>query len=276
MAVVPFNPYAVHARRAEREAKERAEAAAREAARQRTRLPEAPPPVPKLRVNLSPSAATRTLAALGLGVAVCATVAATLSLITAQTGVGVRVTAPTLGRLTAWLASMPWLFLGVTLFAISRIEALVRRGDARIWTGLSIAAGLLAAWQATGGIVVEGVSPLVRVGGFITLVGIAGLVLRDFCSTDSGSVRLQILGGLVGGLAVAVGPFLMAGQALLPVEDRSAALTAMLGGCDALLGLVVATLTVHATLIYVRDFLPDFTIALDTADEPATHTRKGA
>jgi hypothetical protein len=276
MAVVPFNPYAVHARRAEREAKERAEAAAREAARQRTRLPEAPLPVPKLRVNLSPSAATRTLAALGLGVAVCATVAATLSLITSHAGIGVRVTAPTLGRLTAWLASMPWLFLGLTLFAISRIEALVRRGDARVWTGLSIAAGLLAAWQATGGIVVEGVSPLVRVGGFITLVGISGLVLRDFCSTDSGSVRLQILGGLVGGLAVAVGPFLMAGQALLPVEDRSAALAAMLGGCDALLGLVVATLTVHATLIYVRDFLPDFTIALDTADEPATPTRKGA
>jgi hypothetical protein len=43
----------------------------------------------------------------------------------------------------------------------------------------------------------------------------------------------------------------------------------MLAGCDALLGLVVATLTVHATLIYVRDFLPDFTIALDTADQPA-------
>ena len=49
----------------------------------------------------------------------------------------------------------------------------------------------------------------------------------------------------------------------------------MLGGCDALLGLVVATLTVHATLIYVRDFLPDFTIALDTADEAAPR-RKGA
>jgi hypothetical protein len=276
MAVVPFNPSTVHARRAEREAKERAEAAAREQARQRARLPEAPPPVPKLRVNLSPSAATRTLAALGLGVAVCATVAATLALVAGHSGGSLRVTAPTLERLTAWLASMPWLFLGVTLFAISRIEALVRRAEARIWTGLAAGAGLLSAWQATGGVMVEGVPPIVRVGGFITLLGILGLVLRDFCSNESGAVRLQIAGGLAGGLAVAVGPFVLIGQALLPVGERSPALTAMLGGCDALLGLVVATLTVHATLIYVRDFLPDFTIALDTADEPAASTRKGA
>lgn len=276
MAVVPFNPYTVHARRAEREAKARAEAVAREQARQRARLPEAAPPVPRLRVNLSPSAATRTLAALGLGVAVCATVAATLSLVTAHAGVGVRVTAPTLGRLTAWLASMPWLFLGVTLFAISRIEALVRRTDARVWTGLCVSAIALAAWQATGGVIVEGVSPIVRVGGFITLLGVAGLLLRDFCSADSGAVRLQIVGGLAGGLAVAVGPFLLIGQALLPAAERSTALTAMLAGCDALLGLVVATLTVHATLIYVRDFLPDFTIALDTADQSQATTRKQA
>lgn len=276
MAVVPFSPATVHARRAEREAKVRAEAAAREQARQRTRLPEAPPPVPKLRVNLSPSAATRTLAALGLGVAVCATVAATLSLVTSHASVGLSVTAPTLGRLTAWLASLPWLFLSLTLFAISRIEALVRHADARVWTGLSISAALLAAWQATGGVMVEGVSPLLRVGGFITLLGVAGLLLREFCSTESGGVRLQIVGGLVGGLAVAVGPFLLIGQALLPVAERSSALMAMLAGCDALLGLVVATLAVHATLIYVRDFLPDFTIALDTADVPAASSRKQA
>lgn len=275
MAVVPFNPYTVHARRAAREAQARAEAAAREQARQRTKLPEAPPPVPKLHVNLSPAAATRTLAALGLGVAVCATVAATLSLI-AQTQVGVRMAAPTLERLTAWLASMPWIFLGVTLFAISRIETLVRRTDARVWTGLAATATLFAAWQATGGVMVDGLSPIVRVGGFITLLGVAGLLLRDFCSTDSGSVRLQIVGGLAGGLAVAVGPFVLAGQALLPEADRAPALAVMLAGCDALLGLVVATLTVHATLIYVRDFLPDFTIALDTADQPIAGTRKQA
>lgn len=276
MAVVPFNPSIVHARRIEREAKARAEAAAREQARQRARLPEAPPPVPKLRVNLSPAAATRTLAALGLGVAVCGTVAATFALLTGQAGVGLQITAPTLARLTAWLASMPWLFLGVTLFAISRIEALVRHTDARVWTGLCLSAVLLAAWQATGGVIVEGVSPIVRVGGFITLLGVAGLLLRDFCSADSGAVRLQIVGGLAGGLAVAVGPFVLIGQALLPATERSTALTAMLAGCDALLGLVVATLTVHATLIYVRDFLPDFTIALDTADQPPTSTRKQA
>jgi hypothetical protein len=276
MAVVPFSPYTVYARRVEREAKARAEAAAREQARQRARLPEAPPPVPKLRVNLSPSAATRTLAALGLGVAVCATVAATLSLVTTHAGVGVQVTAPTLSRLTAWLASMPWLFLAVTLFAISRIEAVVHRTDGRVWTGLCVSAAALAAWQATGGVIVDGVSPIVRVGGFVTLVGAAGLLLRDFCSAESGAVRLQIVGGLTGGLAVAVGPFVLIGQALLPATERSVALSAMLAGCDALLGLVVATLTVHATLIYVRDFLPDFTIALDTADQPAASTRKGA
>ena len=207
--------------------------------------------------------------------------AATLGLVTSHAG-GValppegHVTAPTLERLTAWLASMPWLFLGVTLFAISRIEALVRHTDARAWAGLAVGAAVLAAWQASGGLIIEGISPLVRVGAFITLVGLVGLVLRDFCSSESGAVRLQIVGGLAGGLAVAVGPFTMIGQALLSDVDRSPALGGMLSGCDALLGLVIATLTVHATLIYVRDFLPDFTIALDTADEARTAKRRGA
>jgi hypothetical protein len=213
---------------------------------------------------------------LGLGVAVCATVAATLMFVSSHATAGTHVTAPTLARLTAWLASTPWLFLAVVLFAISRIEALVRRADARVWTGLSIGAALLAAWQASGGVAIDGISPLLRVGAFITVLGVIGLLLRDFCSHESGAVRLQIAGGLVGGLSVAVGPFAMAGQALLPSAERTAALVALLGGCDALLGLVVATLTVHATLVYVRDFLPDFTIALDTADEAGVQRKVGS
>ena len=42
---------------------------------------------------------------------------------------------------------------------------------------------------------------------------------------------------------------------------------ALLSGADALLGLVVATVTICATLVYVRDFLPDFNIALETGSE---------
>jgi len=49
--------------------------------------------------------------------------------------------------------------------------------------------------------------------------------------------------------------------------DTVAPLDALLSGADALLGLVVATLTIRATLVYVRDFLPDFNIALETAAE---------
>jgi hypothetical protein len=267
MAVVPFNPYIVHARRAAREAQALA-VAAREQARQRARLPETPPPPPKLRVNLSPPAAIRTLCLFGLGVAVCATVAATLTMISSHAGAGadLRLTPSALGRLTAWLASLPWLFLGLTLFAVASIERLVARADAWVWTGLSVAAVVLAASQALGGIIVDVAPPLVRVGVLVTLLGVTGFVLREFFSTESGAIRLQIAGGVTGGFAVAIAPFTLLGQAVLPETERTTTLAALLSGCDALLGLVVATLTVHATLVYVRDFLPDFTIALDTAD----------
>lgn len=275
MAVVPFNPYVVHARRAAQEAQVRA-AAAREQARQRQRLPEAPPPLPKLRVNLSPAAAMRALCLFGLGVAGCATVAATLTMISTQTTIDPRLGPSALGRITVWMASLPWLFLALTLLAIASIERLVRRGDARTWQGLSIAAVVLAALQAVGGIIVESVPPLVRVGTLVTLLGAAVFALREFFSTDSGPLRLQIAGGVLGGFAVAIAPFVLLGQAVLPPAEHSATLATLLTGCDALLGLVVATLTVHATLIYVRDFLPDFAIALDTADAPAPAVRQPA
>lgn len=268
MAVVPFNPYVVHARRAAKEAQARAAAVAREQVRQRAKLPEPPaPPLPKLRVNLSPAAAIRTLCQLGLGVAISATIATTL---TALAGADATLGPSGVERLTSWMASLPWLFLALSLVAISSIERLVQRRDSRAWLGLALSTVVLAACQALGGVLIDTVSPLVRVGVFITVLGIAGLALREFFSTESGNVRLQIVGGVVGGFAVAAAPFRLLGQAVLPAPEHTHTLAALLAGCDALLGLVVATLTVHATLVYVRDFLPDFTIALDTADEPAS------
>jgi len=277
MAVVPFNPYVVHARRAAREAETRAAAAAaREQTRARTRLPDTPAPMPRLRVNLSPTAAIRTLGVLGLGVAVCATVAATVGLITSH-GSGTAGHAPVvLGRLTAWMASLPWVFLAVTLLAVASIERLVARADARTWFGLAVAALALAASQTLGAAVVDAVPPLVRVGLLVTLLGVSGIVLREFFSTESGAVRLQIVGGVTGGFLAAAAPFAMLGQAALPASAHTTTLVGLLAGCDALLGLVIATLTVHATLVYVRDYLPDFTIALDTADDALQETRRPA
>ena len=61
-----------------------------------------------------------------------------------------------------------------------------------------------------------------------------------------------------------------AGPAYAPID-------ALLNGADALLGLVIASVTIHATLVYVRDFLPDFNIALETAantEEPELSVAK--
>ena len=129
-------------------------------------------PLPKLRVNLSPAAATRSLAALGLGVAVCATVAATLALVTSRSGVGMRVTrahpraAHRVARVDA--VAVPG---GHALCDLAHRSAGASRGRARVdrpvaWRGCP---GRVAGVGRRRGRTV--CSPLVRVGGFITLLG---------------------------------------------------------------------------------------------------------
>jgi hypothetical protein len=275
MAVVPFDPSVLQARRAARAAQQRTANAGGQA-RQRTRPPEAPQPLPKLHVNVSPNAALRMLGKVGLGVAVCTTVAATLTMISSHGFVERQMGPPALERLAEWASSLPWLFLGVILFAVARIERVVRRSQAWSWMGLSIAAGVVAACQALGGFMTESPSPIVRLGTLIILLCVSGFVLRDFFRADSGAVRLQIAGGMMGGFAVAIAPLAMLGQAVLPAREQTTTLVTLLAGCDALLGLVVATVAVHATLVYVRDFLPDFTIALETGDRSAPAARQVA
>jgi hypothetical protein len=91
------------------------------------------------------------------------------------------------------------------------------------------------------------------------------LAFRQFLSGPSQRIRLQIVGGAFGGLLAGLGPFAMLGVISGATGVTYTPLDALLNGADALLGLVLATFTVHATLVYVRDFLPDFNIALETA-----------
>ncbi len=68
------------------------------------------------------------------------------------------------------------------------------------------------------------------------------------------------------GLLAGLGPFALFGRlAGVAGGQPFAPVDALLTGADALLGLVLATVTIRATLVYVRDFLPDFNIALETA-----------
>ncbi len=265
MAVVPFDPYRQTSRRGTPPP-------------QGTRMPlpvrtpvappapQAAPALPRLEVNLSPAAATRQLAGLGLAVAVSATVATTLALVAAGPGGASPSISSLVVDLSNWLVSLPWLFLAVALFAVSRIERLTGFSSAAPWTALAVAAAIAAGLQVIGRDAVPSWTLATRAG--MLLVGAAALsvLFVDFFTGPSAPVRAQIVGGVCGGLVAGLGPFAMAGATLLAAAERSAPLDLLLRGSDALLGLVLATFTVHAALVYVRDSLPDFSIALDTRD----------
>ena len=87
-----------------------------------------PPAPPRLAINLSPAAATRALSMLGLGVALSATVATTLTVIAASPDGLPTETPAAIVQLTNWLVSVPWLFVAVVLAASSRVERVVRPG----------------------------------------------------------------------------------------------------------------------------------------------------
>ena len=111
-----------------------------------------------------------------------------------------------------------------------------------------------------------------------TLVTRAGLIVvstlslslafRQFLAGPSRMVRAEIVVGVFAGLLGGLGPFAMLGRFTGVAGTATfAPIDALLSGADALLGLVLATVTIRATLVYVRDFLPDFNIALETAAE---------
>ncbi len=268
MAVVPFDPSIARLRRPMRPI--RPSPAARAPIRPRVAEKPAPPPAPpqpRLRVNLSPAAATRTLASLGLGIALCAAVATTLSL-TGGGAMGLGHSGPTaVGRFAAWLVSLPWLFLGLTLFAVSRIERFTKPEAGRAWSLLAAMSALVAALQVGRPDALRVVDPVVGTALVLAFGAAVAVACRRLFTGDSPALRVQIVAAVTTGLVVTTGPFMMIGELLLPAADRTGALAAVLAGSDALLGLVVATLAVHAGLAYVRDYLPDFSIALDTADE---------
>ena len=237
-----------------------------------------PPAPPRLAINLSPAAATRALAMLGLGVALSATVATTLTVIAASPDGLPTETPAAIVQLTNWLVSVPWLFVAVVLAASSRVERVVRPGrrpgvgDAGLRRrGVRRDAGR----RPGSGVDVDAGDPRRpdrRVDGCR-------------CRWPSGSswparpgrCAPQIVGGVFAGLLGGLGPFAMLGRfAGVAGAATFAPIDALLSGADALLGLVVATVTIRATLVYVRDFLPDFNIALETADQPAASTRRPA
>jgi hypothetical protein len=221
---------------------------------------------PRLSVNLSPDAATRLLSGLGLGVALCATVATTTALVA---GMGTA-TPQALLALTGWLVSLPWLFVSVVLLACARIERLVRPADAAAWTSLAVVALGAAALQVVGRELVSGPALAARAGLLIVAAAAVSVFFRQFFRGAPRVVRQQLSAGVFGGLFVGLGPFTLLGATLLPATDHTASLDALLVGSDALVALVLGTFAVHAALVYVRDFLPDFNIALETnADSDA-------
>jgi hypothetical protein len=273
MAVVPFDPTLARARRV---ATSPAPLAPRPPAVPPVR-PAAPAPAPpRLRVNLSPAAATRTLAVLGLAIAFCATVATTLSLMRGPAAGSDFAATLAVGRLTGWLVSLPWLFLAVTLLAVSRIERLARATTDHAWTLLAVVAALVAATQVGGVEALRLLGPASRTVLVVALAVSVVVATRGLLVGESRALRTQLLVAITGGLALTCGPFSTVGDLLIPAGERNAALSALLTGSDGLLGLVVATLAVHAALMYVRDCLPDFSIALDTTDEevPARRSSK--
>jgi hypothetical protein len=229
-----------------------------------------PPPTPRLAINLSPAAATRALSMLGLGVALSATVATTLTVIAASPGGLPSETPAAISQLTNWLASVPWLFVAVVLAASSRVERVVRPEMGPAWATLAFAAAACGAMQVVGRDLVSTWTLVTRAGLIVVATVSLSLAFRQFLAGPSRRVRTQIVGSVFGGLLAGLGPFAMLGRlGSLGGPSTFAPIDALLSGADALLGLVLATLTIRATLVYVRDFLPDFNIALETAAEPS-------
>jgi hypothetical protein len=226
-----------------------------------------PPPAPRLAINLSPSSATRVMAMLGLGVALSATVATTLTVVaTAPNGLPTEAPAA-IGQLTNWLVSVPWLFVAVVLAASSRVERVVRPDAGPAWATLAFAAAACGAMQVVGRDLVSTWTLVTRAGLIVVATVSLSLAFRQFLAGPSKAVRAKIVGGAFGGLLAGLGPFTMLGRFTGILSTSYAPIDALLSGADALLGLVMATVTIHATLVYVRDFLPDFNIALETAAE---------
>jgi hypothetical protein len=228
-----------------------------------------PPPTPRLAINLSPAAATRALALLGLGVALSATVATTLTVVAIESPAGLPGETPAaIAQLTNWLVSVPWLFVAVVLAASSRVERVVRPEIGPAWATLAFAAAACGAMQVVGRDLVSTWTLMTRAGLIVVATASLSLAFRQFLAGPSRGVRARIVAGTFGGLLAGLGPFALLGrltgvagtQPLAPVD-------VLLTGVDALLGLVLATVTIRATLVYVRDFLPDFNIALETAAE---------
>jgi hypothetical protein len=227
-----------------------------------------PLPAPRLAVNLSPEAATRALAMLGLGVALSATVATTLTVIAASPGALPTEAPAAIAQLTNWMVSVPWLVLAVVLGAASRVERVVRPEAGPAWATLALAAAVCGAMQVVGRDLVSTWTLVTRAGLIVVTTVSLSLAFRQFLAGPSKAVRGRIVGGAFAGLLAGLGPFAMLGR-LSGVAGTAtlAPIDALLSGTDALLGLVFATVTIRATLVYVRDFLPDFNIALETAAE---------
>ena len=110
---------------------------------------------------------------------------------------------------------------------------------------------------------------MTRAGLIVVATVSLSLAFRQFLAGPSKPVRAEIVGGVFAGLLGGLGPFAMLGRFTGVAGTATfAPIDALLSGVDALLGLVLATVTIRATLVYVRDFLPDFNIALETAAEP--------
>ena len=228
-----------------------------------------PPAPPRLAINLSPAAATRALSMLGLGVALSATVATTLAVIAASPDGLPTETPAAISQLTNWLVSVPWLFVAVVLAASSRVERVVRPDAGPAWATLALAAAACAAMQVVGRDLVSTWTLVTRAGLIVVATASLSLAFRQFLAGPSKTVRARIVGGAFAGLLGGLGPFAMLGRFTgVAGAATFAPIDALLSGADALLGLVLATITIRATLVYVRDFLPDFNIALETAADP--------
>jgi hypothetical protein len=236
------------------------------------------PERPKLHVNLSPAFATRTLAATGLGITFAATVGTAIDLAWNGTPTGTIhawVGLDAAGSLSAWLLSVPWLFLGAVIFAISRVERQVSRPAWRRWALLAALAVSIGALTAGGGALAAAFSPFAR-AALMALPATAAVAWLGPGADHGRGPRLQIVGGLLGGVATAARPFQLLSTALLPGQPPGVTLHALLVVCDSLAGLVCATLAVQAALVFVRDLLPDFAIALRMSGRVAVPTARTA
>ena len=228
-----------------------------------------PPAPPRLAINLSPEAATRALSMLGLGVALLSTVATTLAVIAVSPG-GLpdpRRRSRFLKQLTNWLVSVPWLFVAV----VGRRH---RASNASSWPTLPglgdacpLAAAACAAMQVVNRDLVSTWTLATRACSIVVATVSLSLAFRQFLAGRSKTVPALIVGGAFAGLLGGLGTV----RDARPLHrrrrrghlraDRRAARRRR----TAPLALVLATVTIRATLVYVRDFLPDFNIALETA-----------